>query len=107
MKKQSISFYFKTVRFLILTAPRDTLDNGVVLMARKHEAVYQQIGLNIRYYRKKQHLTQEILAELADISTTYMSSIETANQNKSPSLDVLLNIADALDIKIGQLFEER
>ena len=71
----------------------------------KHQKVYIQLGLNISYYRKKQNLTQEQLAELAKISRTHISNIEAAM--KIPSLELLLTISDVLNISIEKLFENR
>ena len=36
----------------------------------------EQIGLRIKLERTKQNLTQEQLAEMADISSSYLSAIE-------------------------------
>lgn len=76
-------------------------------MSRKHEDKYVQLGLNIAYYRKKEKLTQEELAATVDASRTHISNIEAAGMDKSPSLDLLFDIADALHIGVGALFEVR
>lgn len=54
-----------------------------------------KIGNKIRERRRKFHITQAELAEICDISTVYMSRIENGSAN--PSLDILLNLAAALD----------
>ena len=76
-------------------------------MERKHDDKYIALGLNIALYRKKQRLTQEMLAEKVGISRTHLSNIEGINVDKSLSLDVLFNIADELDVEVGKLFEIR
>ena len=76
-------------------------------MSRKHEDKYLQLGLNIAYYRKKKKMTQEQLAELIEVSRTHISNIEATQMDKSLSLDVLFDIADALGVEVGVLFEIR
>ncbi|WRS28446.1 helix-turn-helix transcriptional regulator [Oscillospiraceae bacterium MB08-C2-2] len=76
-------------------------------MARKHENKYVQLALNIAYYRKKEDLTQEQLAEAVGVSRTHISNIEATKMDKSVSLDVLFDIADALKVGVGALFEIR
>ena len=73
----------------------------------KHEEVYKKLKFNITYTRKMQGMTQLQLAERVDISRTHMSNIEAPNGDTSPSLDVLISIADALGVPIAKLFEFR
>ena len=63
------------------------------------------IGLNILYYRKEKGLTQMELAEKVNLSRNHIQRIETAT--RSCSLDVLMNIARALEIPLKKLFEFR
>lgn len=58
----------------------------------------EQIGLRIKLERTKQNLTQEQLAEMADISSSYLSVIERGKQ--SISLDYTNRIAEALKIPV-------
>ena len=58
----------------------------------------EQIGLRIKLERTKQNLTQEQLAEMADISSSYLSAIERGKQ--SISLDYTNRIAEALKIPV-------
>jgi len=62
---------------------------------------YITLGRNIRKYRKYRNLTQEQLAESAYISAVFMSQIE--NANGKPSLETVVNIADALNVSIDVL----
>lgn len=62
---------------------------------------YYAIGQRIRKMRKARNLSQEKLAEYADISITHMSHIETGNTKLS--LPVLVQIADALDVRVDSL----
>lgn len=66
---------------------------------------YRNLGLNIAYYRKLRGLSQEKLAERANISRTHMSRIETADC--AVSLDVVFNIADVLCVEPYKLFQNK
>lgn len=66
---------------------------------------YKCLGLNIAYYRKMRGFSQSYLAELANISRTHMSRIETAEC--AVSLDVVFAICDALNIEPSVLFDFR
>lgn len=68
--------------------------------------LYRVIGTNIKYYRKQTNLTQVQLADLVKISTSYLSKIEAAGCDKSLSLSVLNQIANALDVEISEFFKE-
>lgn len=62
---------------------------------------YKVLGAKIKEYRKKENITQEQLAEMADISLSHMSNVETASV--SVSLPALKLIADALGVTIDEL----
>lgn len=66
---------------------------------------YNRIGLNIAYQRKLKKLTQIQLSEIVGISRTHMSNIEAPNMVTPISLEVIFNIADALEIPIETLFK--
>ncbi len=66
---------------------------------------YSRIGLNIAYQRKLKKLTQIQLSEIAGISRTHMSNIEAPNMVTPISLEVIFNIADALEIPVETLFK--
>ncbi len=68
---------------------------------------YIALGLNIAYYRKYAGMTQEQLAEKADISRGYLGEIEAPNMVTNISLEVLFKIAKALKIALGKLLEFR
>lgn len=71
----------------------------------KRNEIYNQIGQKIKKYRKEKKLTQVELAEKLDISISYLSKIEAKNCRKSFSLDLLVNIAETLDIDIKDFFD--
>ena len=70
-----------------------------------NEEKYYRIGLNIAYQRKLKKLTQIQLAEKVGISRTHMSNIEAPNMLTPISLEVIFNIADALEIPVELLFK--
>ena len=58
---------------------------------------FKMLGLKIAYYRKLKGLTQDGLAELMDVSTSYIGAIEAPNMAKTISLTTLFRIAALLD----------
>lgn len=62
---------------------------------------YIAIGKRIRNERLRRQLSQEKLAEMAEISPVHLSHIETANTKLS--LPVLVNIANVLDVSADSL----
>ena len=74
-------------------------------MTSKHEQEFKMIGLNIAYFRKLKGISQMKLAETIGISRTHMSNIEAPNTKTSISLNLLFDIAEALDIPVKELFD--
>jgi transcriptional regulator with XRE-family HTH domain len=62
----------------------------------------ESIAANVRRCRLRQGLTQETVAEYAEIDLTYLQRIERGRANITVS--VLLGIADALDVEPDRLF---
>lgn len=62
---------------------------------------YYNIGNKIRNLRKQKLLTQECLAELANINVTYLGKIE--REESSPTIDTLDKIAKALNTSLIDL----
>lgn len=65
------------------------------------ELDYCAIGLRIKAARVEQHLSQETLAEKADLSLSHMSNIE--NGNSKVGLPALVSIANALNTTVDAL----
>jgi transcriptional regulator with XRE-family HTH domain len=61
------------------------------------------LGLNVRRWREEKELTQEALAERADLDPTYISGIERGMRN--PSVLSIIRIAAALGITASELLE--
>jgi transcriptional regulator with XRE-family HTH domain len=72
-------------------------------MKSEHADVYKKLRFNISYTRKMQGITQLQLAEKIGISRTHMSNIEAPNGDAGLSLDVLIDIANALKTTVGRL----
>lgn len=60
-------------------------------------------GKNVRIYREGLGISQEKLAHLCGLHRTYIGSIERGERNVS--LENIKKIADALHVKITDLFE--
>ena len=76
-----------------------------MILLEKNNEIYNQIGQKIKKFRKEKQLTQIELAEMLDISLSYLSKIEAQNCRKSFSLDLLVNIANTLEIDIKDFFD--
>jgi len=70
--------------------------------ARVQEA--QLFGRRLRELRKAKGLTQEALAEAADLSGNYISDLELGL--KVPSLTILVRLSEALDIGTPELLAD-
>jgi transcriptional regulator with XRE-family HTH domain len=61
------------------------------------------VGANIRKARDKVGLTQESLAEAADLDVRFLQRLEHGRTNVS--VENLVSLADALNVPIGELFK--
>jgi len=73
----------------------------------EHRDKYVALGLNIAYYRKREGMTQDQLAEKVDMNRSYLGEIEAPNMVKTMSLEMLFNIAEALEVPASKLLEFR
>jgi transcriptional regulator with XRE-family HTH domain len=62
---------------------------------------YTKIGKRIRATRKQRGLSQERLAEMAEVGTGHISHIE--NGHTKVSVQTLVNICNALDVSADEL----
>ena len=69
----------------------------------KNRDRYIQLGIAISTLRKMRGLSQEQLAERANVSRSHISSIEAPGIARPFSLEVFFNIADALEIEPADL----
>ncbi|MBC8535121.1 helix-turn-helix domain-containing protein [Feifania hominis] len=74
-------------------------------MQERFKTKYRTLGLNIAYFRKQKGWTQEDLAEHSRIDRSSISKTEIAWSGTS--LDTVFAIAEALEVPVSKLFEER
>lgn len=72
-------------------------------VAFKNRDRLTQLGVAIGTYRRIRGMSQEELAERANISRTFLSTIEAPKMVVSFSIEIFFNIADALDMKPSEL----
>lgn len=65
------------------------------------EEVIKIFAENLRAERARKQISQEKLAEMADITPEYLARIE--KEKYSPSLIVIVNLALALNISVDKL----
>jgi transcriptional regulator with XRE-family HTH domain len=68
---------------------------------RNGNGILSALGLNVRNARETKNLTQEKLAERADLDPTYISGIERGIRN--PGIKNVAKIAKALGLSTAQL----
>ena len=66
---------------------------------------YKDLGREIQLRRKQLNLTQEQLAERAGISRSHLSAIEAPNTIRPFSLEILFQIAHALNVPAWNLLQ--
>jgi len=64
--------------------------------------IREVLAKNIKEYRRKSGLSQDKLAELASISSQYLTTVETCR--KFPTPEVLDRLAEALTLETHELF---
>jgi transcriptional regulator with XRE-family HTH domain len=63
-----------------------------------------RFGIKIKELRKQNGLSQERLANMAEIDRTYLPTIEKGERNVS--IEVVERLAKALNVKVKELFDE-
>ena len=79
---------------------------------KNEKELYSTIGKNIRYYRKlyslnKKELTQEMLAEIANVSTSLIGNLESKKTYQGISIYNLYKISKILEVPIEKFFIDR
>lgn len=69
---------------------------------KKRKDLSQRLGRRIRTLRDERELSQDQLADRAEISRAYISSVEVGA--KTPSVEVLVRLAEALDVSLSEIF---
>ena len=70
--------------------------------SENEQKVLRRLGNRVCQLRKEAKLSQERLAELAEVHRTYISSIERGQQNIS--LTILIRLATTFDVSLEKLF---
>jgi len=65
---------------------------------------FKYLGQRIREERTKYRLTQEQLAEVAEVNESYVGQVERGEKN--PSLETLVSIANSLGVTVDYLLQE-
>ena len=66
--------------------------------------IKEKFGRKIKELRKEKNISQEKLANLAEIDRTYLPTIEKGERNVS--IEVVEKLAKALGVRIKDLFDE-
>jgi transcriptional regulator with XRE-family HTH domain len=70
----------------------------------RHRDMAKAFAAVLRKHRKEKGITQEVLAEKADIASKMVSLIERGERN--PSLNVVDSIAQGLGMPLSKIIEE-
>lgn len=65
--------------------------------------IQEKFGLRVKELRKEKSLSQEALANIAEIDRTYMTSLENGKRNIS--LQNIDKVIKALDLTIDEFFD--
>ena len=65
---------------------------------------YESIGKRIKHYRMEKKMSQEALGQIVLASSNHISYVETGV--KAPSLELLILIANALDVSADDLLTD-
>lgn len=104
LKAISTLFVFFVHIIVTIDIDRYTLVNTIIVKGwcSMENTSDIQIGEQIRYYRRKNGISQETLALIADLNPAYIGQIERGI--KSPTINTLKKIADALGVSLATLF---
>ena len=69
----------------------------------KNRDRFIQLGIAIAALRKMRGMSQDQLAEKANISRSHLSAIEAPNMVRAFSMEAFYNIADALEVDPAEL----
>lgn len=67
--------------------------------------IYRQVGAKLAAIRKQRGLSQQSLAELAQISVVYVSNLEKGDKKKG-TLETFAKLAKALRVSIADLMAD-
>lgn len=70
---------------------------------KREKNIVKGFGLIVRELRQEKNISQQKLAELANLDRSYVSEVE--NGYKAPTIITVSKIADALDIRASEMFQ--
>lgn len=68
---------------------------------KEKDPIVAEIALRIREYRESRHLTQDYIAEKANISQKHLSRVESGYHD--PKFTTIIKVANALNIPVDAL----
>lgn len=68
----------------------------------RNEEILKRIGQNLRRIRQEKNMSQQELANTADIELSQVHRIETAKIN--PTVTTIVLLAEALGVRAGEFF---
>lgn len=71
----------------------------------RNNDVKKRFGASVRFWRNQLGISQEDLAERADVHRTYVCDVERGSRNVS--LEIIEKLARALEVSTAELFHER
>ena len=74
------------------------------MATKKKEIDFKKMGSRIKAFRADKGLTQEELAQVVDVEIHHIANIE--NGRRTPSLKLLIYLADALDVSADDLLSD-
>lgn len=83
--------------------PKRKVDGAALSLEQRVTEARATIAANIRGRREKLGLSQETLAEAAELSAIYLAAIEQARTTANPTLRALVAIATALETDLNSL----
>ena len=95
---------FGVKSYKILLTGKNWKFGGFMITNSSINEQYNTFRENIKFYRKNLNLTQEDLAEMADLSISYIKQIESTKEFKNISLTVILKLSKALNVSVDKLF---
>lgn len=66
-------------------------------------SISAELGLRIRYYRKRKQMSQEKLAEICNLHPTYIGQLERGEKNAT--IESIYKISHGLNIPLNKLME--
>ncbi len=74
----------------------------LIMRSDRYGSKFVKLGLQIKKIREGKNLTQQKLADKVGVHLSYIGNIEIGA--KQPSLQTLFRIAEALGVKVSDLF---